>query len=176
MVEFKTLPFTKIKEWEDPREGYGLHRIRDFFKKSLPHLSGNNKGFWELYSTMFLEKHDECYYGSCWSLVKESDSMWRNYSDGDGVKIRTTTNKLNELDHIICFPEKSEKVLDEIKAKKEYPRILTLGPTMNFTGKVQYCSILDKQDLGIPKSDPRYFAFLTKRNAFKSEKEVRKVI
>lgn len=35
------------------------------------------------------------YYGQCWSLTKDSDAMWRIYSNHkDGVRIKTTVGKL----------------------------------------------------------------------------------
>ncbi len=35
------------------------------------------------------------YYGQCWSLIEESDAMWRIYShDKNGIKVKTTIRKL----------------------------------------------------------------------------------
>ena len=35
------------------------------------------------------------FYGQCWSLLRESDAMWRIYSpDKNGVKVKTTVKKL----------------------------------------------------------------------------------
>lgn len=38
-----------------------------------------------------LHKH---VYGQCWSFHRASDAMWRLYSDGTGVRIKTTPDKL----------------------------------------------------------------------------------
>jgi hypothetical protein len=47
------------------------------------------------------------FYGQCWSMLKESDAMWRIYSpDKNGVKVRTTVGKL--FDSLCGAQEKVE--------------------------------------------------------------------
>lgn len=74
----KKLTLVKPKKWDDPFENFILN--------SIGTLSDGRE---------FQISFREHYYGQCWSLTKESDAMWRIYSqDKDGVKVKTTIRKL----------------------------------------------------------------------------------
>lgn len=72
------LTLVKPKLWDDPFENFILN--------STGKLSDGRE---------FQIGFRDNYYGQCWSLTKESDAMWRIYSQNkDGVKIKTTIIKL----------------------------------------------------------------------------------
>ena len=102
---FKSGNNTLVKPalWDDPLENFILKTASAVFKK---------------HPEYDLDARDR-FYGQCWSLLKESDAMWRIYSpDKKGVKVKTTIRKLfNSL-------EKS------VKARYGF----------SFIGKVKYLS------------------------------------
>lgn len=76
-----TIRFMNIfKHWQDPYELFLL--------KQNIYVEGRS----------YKERlNHQCmrYYGQCWSLTKDSDAMWRIYSNHkDGVRIKTTVGKL----------------------------------------------------------------------------------
>lgn len=74
-----TFKLFKPSDWEDPFE--------DIFYNSI---SINNHG--ERINHLY--ERDRLY-GSCWTNLKESDAMWRIYSqEKNGIKIKTTVEKL----------------------------------------------------------------------------------
>lgn len=71
---------SKPKLWDDPFE--------NFILQSRARLSDGNLVSFGMRDSL---------YGQCWTLQRESDAMWRIYSqDKNGVKIRTTIRKLYE--------------------------------------------------------------------------------
>ena len=75
------------------------------------------------------------YYGQCWSILRESDAMWRIYSpDKKGVKVKTTAEKLfnslcisPETNEENCFIGKVDYMEDhELRANLEDPDWLNL--------------------------------------------------
>ncbi len=68
----------KPSDWDDPFE--------NFILKSEVQLSSGEKGVFDF--------HDD-FYGQCWTLNKNSDAMWRIYSQGkNGIQVTTTIRKL----------------------------------------------------------------------------------
>lgn len=59
------------------------------------------------------------FFGQCWSMLRESDAMWRIYSpDKNGVKVRTTVGKL--FDSLCNAPEKrGESFIGKVFYKKD---------------------------------------------------------
>jgi len=75
----KRMVLLKPHKWDDPFEN---------FLYSSEATSEDNV-------SISLASLRETAFGSCWSLAKESDAMWRIYSHNkDGVKVRTTVGKL----------------------------------------------------------------------------------
>lgn len=140
----KNLTLVKPKLWDDPFENFVL--------KSYGVLSDGRK--------VHFDSMRESYYGQCWTLRKECDGLWRNYSpDSMGVKVRTTVAKLFDALYDIGNPYHTLSY---------------------FIGKVEYVS--DKKIKNV-FSDPRMIltsdgkgivkTLLLKRRAFNYEKEVR---
>jgi hypothetical protein len=132
--------------WDDPYENF-----------LLKNGAVDNKG-----NIIDMQKaHKKCY-GQCWTLVNESDAMWRIYSkDKRGVRLSSTIKKLfTSFYHHYFF-----------------------GPLACWIGQVEY---LDRDDilklyhstdlteLAIRKDLPTIVkTFLVKRRAFEHEREVR---
>ena len=65
--------------WDDPLENFILNT-------AAKSLAGDSRYDFEA---------RDSYYGQCWSLLNESDAMWRIYSpDKMGIKVKTTIRKL----------------------------------------------------------------------------------
>jgi hypothetical protein len=65
--------------WDDPLENFILNTAASKM---------------QYHSHLDLEARNY-YYGQCWSLIEESDAMWRIYShDKSGIKVKTTIRKL----------------------------------------------------------------------------------
>lgn len=82
MIHEKKLRFAKISTWEDPYENpilkHHLWRINDGSRETI-----DLSYFWDNI------------YGQSWTLLEESDAMWRIYShDKQAVRIKTTIGKL----------------------------------------------------------------------------------
>lgn len=147
-----------------------VHRLVEFFKTqqntiSRPHLWNDpfenfilrGQGRLSTGETVSFGMRDSVY-GQCWTLLRESDAMWRIYSpDNNGVKIKSTIRKLFESLYNSDPPNNKD--------------------VSCFIGKVEYLSqkklclkkinILDSTGAGIAKT------LLIKRKAFSHEKEVR---
>ena len=78
MLANSTLALAKTSSWEDVYENF-------FFKEKFT-LNGDR---------VTMEHLGLIIYGQCWSLFKDSDAMWRIYSqDKKSVRIQTTIGKL----------------------------------------------------------------------------------
>jgi len=102
----------------------------------------------------------DLFYGQCWTLHRESDAMWRIYSqDTNGVKITTTIRKLYE------------SLFNVVSARR---RDLSC-----FIGRVKYLSFKDiqnylKNPINLESSGAGIVdTLLIKRKAFSHEKEIR---
>ena len=140
--------------WEDPYENF-LSKNIDLFKDGK-----------QIDLTGVMKK----YYCQCWSLVEESDLLWRVYSpDNLGVRLETSVGRY--FKHI----ENKVRVQFDIP-KNEFVTIQI--------GKVEYKSqsdieaILKDSELYRKKFLDKNFSnnFLIKRNPFSSEKEVRLIL
>jgi hypothetical protein len=77
---FSTCKNTLVRPtlWDDPFENFILTQAIQVTKNPNAYIAVRD-GF----------------YGQCWSMIKESDAMWRIYSpDKNGVKVKTTVGKL----------------------------------------------------------------------------------
>ena len=157
----KKLTLVKPKIWDDPFENFILN--------STGRLSDGSE-----FEITFRDN----YYGQCWSLVKESDAMWRIYSpcstknkikEYDGVKVKTTIRKL--------FTPLYNMNIDRIANGETYT-------FYSFIGRVQYKStkdlinmLNDKEKMSNKIFDTTGWgqasSFFLKRKAFSHEKEIR---
>lgn len=75
----KKLYMPQVNSWEDVYE--------NFFLKSNFLIDGKE--------VVGLKEDSELYFGQCWSLIEDSDAMWRIYSqDKKSVRVKTTIRKL----------------------------------------------------------------------------------
>ena len=153
-----------------------FHRILDILKNKNLHISQTLQ--WEDSYENFLAKADvrmgnlpitfrdflPCFYGQCWSLLKETDAMWRIYSpEKTGVQIRTTIYKLLEA-------SLNEELSNEFDTK------------IRVVGQVKYLSNnqINKWVLGQDVTSMTETSLLEslfiKRKEFSHEKEVRLII
>lgn len=79
LFEEKKNTLVKPALWDDPLENFILNTAaKSLSKDSQYDFEARNR-----------------FYGQCWSLIEESDAMWRIYSsDKMGIKVKTTIRKL----------------------------------------------------------------------------------
>jgi len=137
----KELTLVKPKKWDDPFENAFL-----------------SSEFYVGHEPVNLKARDSVY-GQCWTLHRETDAMWRIYSDNkDGIRLRTTPRKL----------------LNSLRSQvKSFPELRC------FIGKVQYKTKKNLEtcfsEINITNSNGSGIAetLLYKRKQFSHEKEVR---
>ena len=148
-IEKSELYIPSIQAWEDPYENFlanseiFMGKTRVNYKEWLPH-----------------------FYGSCWTLKKESDALWRIYSpDRESVRIKTSVVKLAQA----CSNEKGYE--------PNSTRVIKIGPVMYMNQKeiqewiqkeINHNKILN--DISLINS------LFIKRKEFSHEQEVRVVI
>lgn len=82
MKRNRTLRFARVNSWEDVYENYFLKQ-RFVLPDDTP---------------VSADRISDDVYGQCWSLLQESDAMWRIYSqDKRTIKVRTTVEKLMDV-------------------------------------------------------------------------------
>lgn len=131
----------KILSWEDPYENF-------FYKQEFEYEGG----------PVSAVSIGEQIFGQCWSLFKDSDALWRIYSqDRQSVRIRTTIGKLYDSAYIDdgCMISTFIGKIN-YKAKKDLNKWLTDNPI----------SALNLDGMAIE-------SLFYKRNNFSHEKEVR---
>lgn len=116
LLKTRQLVISSPRKWDDPYENIYLKAEKYMLivddENVLTHVKGINSKVME-----------ESIYGQCWSLMPESDALWRIYSDPEkeiAVKIKTTAQKL--------YGE-----IDKNKEKNEFKGI-------PYIGKVHYIS------------------------------------
>ncbi|WP_047790344.1 hypothetical protein [Tenacibaculum mesophilum] len=164
LLETKQNVLVKTEEWEDPFENFILKSTGKLPSGELFTVNSRNK-----------------YYGQCWSLKKESDAMWRIYSqhikdsktkeliiDNIGIKVKSTIRKI--------FEDLFETQENHINPYNKKPYNL-----FTFAGKVQYKKKQELVELLNNASDylldgtgkGQAETLMLKRLAFTHEKEVR---
>jgi len=154
----RILTLVKPKLWEDPFENFILNSTG-----FLP----DGREFQILFRNNF--------YGQCWSLLRESDAMWRIYSprrdeDFHGVKVKTTIRKI--------FKPIFELGIQRVRNDN------TIYNLSSFVGKVKYQG--EKALIEMLKDESRMSGkifdqsgwgqastFFFKRVTFRHEKEIR---
>jgi len=103
-------------------------------------------------------------YAQCWTLSKETDATWRIYvPNGNRVRIKTTVQKLHES---LYNSQSAHAPLSCYIGKVEYKTEKKLGTLLT-----QATWVMDKLMNSGPQG--RVESLLFKRDAFKSEKEIR---
>ncbi len=155
ILERKKLYLQKVCYWDDPSEGSGyLSLMQNMAIKA----TGENVD--TVKSDVPLKDSIKSTYpfGTSWSLLRESDSMWRIYSqDKTGVQIKTSIEKLEGALSRVDFPKKYHEIEDFFDIKYA-------------VGKVDYNPANNFNDL------EQLEHFLTKREAFKHEEEIRGLV
>lgn len=104
------------------------------------------------------------FYGQCWSLLKETDALWRIYSiDKKGVRIKSRINKLLGIS------------LNEVNYKPFSTRIRIIGQVSYLT-KAQINKWIEKQNEKLINDKTLMKSLFIKRKEFSHEKEVRLII
>lgn len=141
-LQEKRLMLVKPKMWDDPFENALL-----------------NSPFWTSDGETATFTAKDSVYGQCWTLHKETDAMWRIYSENkDGVRITSTPRKL------LSALQKSDIKFSQVRC---------------FLGQVNYLPqkelIVKFGSIELMKSDGSGVAesLLYKRREFSHEREVR---
>jgi len=142
IFDINKLTLVKPESWDDPFEN----------------LIMKSKGILAEVAVFDFTSFRESVYGTCWTLYKETDAMWRIYSpDKQGAKVKTTIRKL--LDSLLCKVQENPEMhcfigkVEYLNQKKLVEKLTGLEFTRNGTS--------------IAKS------LMYKREEFKHEKEVR---
>lgn len=86
---FGKLTLPKISCWDDPYENFLFKTHVTKNTPSITQMTNFGKSLEEIATRL---------YGQCWTLIPESDALWRIYSkDNRGVKISTTLRKLYDV-------------------------------------------------------------------------------
>lgn len=142
VLEKKSLTLVKPHKWDDPYENALLSSS---FK-----ISNGETGT--------ISARDSVY-GQCWTLHRETDAMWRIYSQNkDGIRITTTPRKL--LGSLIKDVNKTPELYCFI-GKVQYVR------KSDMFNALKSIDLLKTDGTGIAKS------LLYKRTEFKHENEIR---
>ncbi|MFZ2897075.1 MAG: hypothetical protein WA004_00540 [Saprospiraceae bacterium] len=147
LLKTSELIVSQVKSWEDPFENFLLKTNHDFgsvsvsFADSLP-----------------------SFYGQCWTLLKESDALWRIYSsDKRAVRLKSRINLLGKAS------------LNEINFKPLSTIIRTIGP-VEYQSQQQIEAWIRRQDIFDNRGNPFLKSLFIKRREFSHEKEVRLII
>lgn len=157
MLQMKNNSLSRPGTWEDPFENLIRNlRITGRFKCDAQLCNCENA------------------FAQCWSFSSENDLLWRVYSNGDGLRIKTTPRKLinsvlksNCFETIVSNPKKySDHEIEQINC---------------FIGKVEYKTINEIKKYFEEFSDNRSYiheirSLIIKREPFVDEREVRLIV
>lgn len=116
-VENQQTYLTRVQEWEDTWETP---------VSRLPTKRDDGRLEYSMYSAT------EDLYGQCWSLLHESDALWRIYSPHkEGLLIETTAAKFDLLQDIrlgvlgkVSYYDHISEVFEASKRQREYPSVM----------------------------------------------------
>jgi hypothetical protein len=144
LLNYSKITLVKANLWEDPYENFILK------------CNATHKG-----EKVSIEKIQEQMFGQCWSLLPESDAMWRIYSpDMKGVKIKSNIEKIF---NIIFDDTKESSLATSYLGKVQYKSKAEL---------IEYLSIPENTNL-IAETKSVINSHLHKRKEFEHEKEIR---
>lgn len=148
VIKKKELTLSAFRKWEDPYEGF-LYKVRGVTPTNQIIDFSN-----------FLESS----YGLCWTLLPESDALWRIYSHNkDGVVVRTSVKKL--FDEV--YGDGSSTALSLYLEKVRYADSLEINRILQDAATHLDAMMHDSSGRG-----PVPF-LLIKRREFEHEQEVR---
>lgn len=153
ILERKQLYLQKLCYWNDPSEGSGyISLMQDKAIKA----TGENVNIVKT-DVKFKDGIKSLYpFGTSWSLLSESDAMWRIYSqDKMGVQIQTSVEKLEGALSRVEFPKEYLEIKDHFDIKYAVGKV-NYNPADNLSSDLEH--------------------FLIKREAFKHEEEIRGLV
>ena len=165
LIELKKERYVLPSTWDDSYEGFLLNTLNSeqYRKRTLKfiyeELSKRNTIDFLNKAVRILLSYNACYC-QCWSLEKDSDSLWRaNSNNNSAVQITTNYKRLNELLQ---------------KNKKNF------AASNTFIDKVKYLPV-SKDEFNclcdvLKKSLDAKSMFFYKRKTFNYEKEIRAMI
>lgn len=155
VVQSKQLTFVKPESWDDTYEGYvykllykydDIDKLNEQIQKLDPQFDTN---------TEFLREESKKIYAQCWSIKAETDALWRiNSHQNMAIRIEIDANDIEKLHKV---NRKSILYVKELDLIKELKKISTSNKKSTVTA-----SIFTPTE-----------GIITKRKAFKHEKEVR---
>ncbi|MFC1538037.1 hypothetical protein ACFL6H_01310 [Candidatus Latescibacterota bacterium] len=150
-VQRKSLVFKHPDKWEDPYEGFLYKAIRDINgrKQIIEELRRSNPEY-EIVFSIVLDKFSKAIFGQSWTSLNESDALWKIYSFNNmSIRIEVKQENILKLQEVKIYP---------IKYKDSF----SIESEINKTFQENKSLIHE--------------IFLTKRNAFKHEQEVRLLV
>lgn len=142
MLKQRKNTIVKVLSWDDPYE--------NFFYKQEFELNGTPVSAVEIGKQIF---------GQCWSLLKDSDALWRIYSqDKQSVRIRTTIGKLYDSAYL-----DDKCMVSTFIGKISYQSKSALNHWLKSAAPI---STSDLDNMAV-------YSLFFKRNNFKHEREVR---
>ncbi|MCK4345757.1 MAG: hypothetical protein KAX05_10775 [Bacteroidales bacterium] len=119
----KELTFTQTKTWEDTYENYLLKS-----RYNIGLLKGRQ-----------LEWYQNNYYGICFTLKRESDALWRIYSnDKSSVRIKT---KISSISSLVNHIKNNDEIINTIQVDKV--KYLTLKRIKEHYAQIEVSEIVD---------------------------------
>ena len=146
----KELTFTQTKTWEDTYENYLLKS-----RYNIGLLKGRR-----------LEGYQNNYYGICFTLKRESDALWRIYSN-DKLSVRIKT-KLSSIWNLRNYINDSDEAIIDVNVDKV--KYLTLKRIKEHYAQIEVREIVDNFTSYVMDS------MFIKRDEFHHEKELRIII
>lgn len=157
LVENKELRIDKVSKWEDPYE--------NFFLKSYFYTSAS---FYKQIVQVSTDEIRNRTYGQSWTMIEESDAMWRIYSNKDDIENIAVRIKI-KIDNLFDIVYTSDKCM----------ATTSIGPVNYKTNLdiINWLGNLKNEKNLIPKF-PKYAkeSLFIKRIPFAHEEEVRIII
>lgn len=148
IIEKKELTLSQTILWEDVYENF-LSKTKFYIRNNMTSIG---------YSLSI--------YGQCWSLKKESDALWRIYSQNKhSVRIKTTINKLYNVSFNEKNYEKFSTHTRNIGQVEYFSKSQIINWIKERKAKNIFLNIFDEVD-----------SLFIKRKEFKHESEVRLII
>lgn len=143
MVKKRLLTIGRISSWPDVYENYML-------KHKYMTSDGRDVGVMHLANGI---------YGQCWTVLPESDALWRIYSQNkDSIRIKTTVEKLYDSLYL-TDSNMADTYIGKVCYKKQ----------VDIDGHIQQLGSLD----GARFQDEMVYGAFVKRSEFEHEHEVR---
>lgn len=156
LVVNKKLRIDKVAKWEDPYE--------NFFLKSYFYTYAS---FYKQIVQVSTDEIRNRTYGQSWTMIEESDAMWRIYSNKDDIENIAVKVKI-KIDNLFNIVYTSDECMETSIGPVNYKTNLDI---INWLGNLKNTEYLR---LEIPKYAKE--SLFIKRTPFAHEKEVRIII